>query len=477
MEAENSFSISKKEELKINLILEKIDKPNNLIYSDYPKDFEDQNSKDMEKDIISQTFQKNQINTSLNEEDIKLQNSNINVTNKKNPNYLNKYNFINYYYNNINSYIKNRNEQINNINNNKIINIQNKIQENSENKSNVKTQNISNNNNNKIIYNFNKSKKAYINHNERKKLITQNINVVLNLLSNYKGSIFLQNILLSMNLNEISLLFKTISPYICIIMCLDFGNYFIQKLIKNLNVQQRLDIYRIIDIHFLNISTNKSGTHSIQALIDSIQNPIEYLYFQKLLSKDMLLLFNNENGYHIIMKIILEVNENQRNYLNLFFISNVEKIIINSYGSYCGTKFILYNSNLNLRFLLINNIKTYIKKLIFNKYSCSFIILAIKKFGINNFQFIIDEIKSNLSFLSLHPVSNLFIIRIFYYLKSIEYNNINSIIWNIYRNDYLIKVLCNNKSGVILLKKIIEYSNSSQKKYIKNKIKYYKKCN
>ena len=163
MEAENSFSISKKEELKINLILEKIDKPNNLIYSDYPKDFEDQNSKDMEKDIISQTFQKNQINTSLNEEDIKLQNSNINVTNKKNPNYLNKYNFINYYYNNINSYIKNRNEQINNINNNKIINIQNKIQENSENKSNVKTQNISNNNNNKIIYNFNKSKKAYIN--------------------------------------------------------------------------------------------------------------------------------------------------------------------------------------------------------------------------------------------------------------------------------------------------------------------------
>ena len=477
MEAENSFSISKKEELKINLILEKIDKPNNLIYSDYPKDFEDQNSKDMEKDIISQTFQKNQINTSLNEEDIKLQNSNINVTNKKNPNYLNKHNFINYYYNNINSYIKNRNEQINNINNNKIINIQNKIQENSESKSNVKTQNISNNNNNKIIYNFNKSKKAYINHNERKKLITQSINVVLNLLSNYKGSIFLQNILLSMNLNEISLLFKTISPYICIIMCLDFGNYFIQKLIKNLNVQQRLDIYRIIDNHFLNIATNKSGTHSIQALIDSIQNPNEYLYFQKLLSKDMLLLFNNENGYHIIMKIILEVNENQRNNLNLFFIYNVEKIITNPYGAYCGTKFILYNSNLNLRVLLINNIKNNIKNLLFNKHSCLFIMLAIKKFGIDNFQFIIDEIKNNLSFLSLHPISNLFVTRLFKYLKSIEYNNITSIIWNIYRNDNLIKGLCSSRNGTILLKKIIEYSNSSQKKYIKNKIKYYKKCN
>ena len=258
-------------------------------------------------------------------------------------------------------------------------------------------------------------------------------------------------------------------------MCLDFGNYFIQKLIKKLNVQQRLDIYQNIENNFLDIATNKSGTHSIQALIDSIQNPIEHLYFERLLNKNMLLLFKNENGYHIIMKIILEVNENQRNNLNLFFIYNVEKIITNPYGAYCGTKFILYNSNLNLRVLLINNIKNNIKNLLFNKHSCLFIMLAIKKFGIDNFQFIIDEIKNNLSFLSLHPISNLFVTRLFKYLKSIEYNNITSIIWNIYRNDNLIKGLCSSKNGTILLKKIIEYSNSSQKRYIKDKIKYYKK--
>ena len=79
-------------------------------------------------------------------------------------------------------------------------------------------------------------------------------------------------------------------------MCLEFGNYFMQKLIKYLNVQQRIDIYQIINNNFLDIATNKSGTHSIQALFDAIQNPIEQFYFDKLLFKDLLLLFNNENG-------------------------------------------------------------------------------------------------------------------------------------------------------------------------------------
>ena len=466
MEVESNFSISKKEELKINQILQKEDKSNILNYSKY---FGNQNIKDIQNEnITSQTYQNNIINISLNKDNNNKQNLNINLNNKENPNYLNNYNMINNYYNNINNYTKNINRKINNINNNKIMNIQNQLEGNSGESFNIEIQNKSNNN--KINY-----KSNYIINNKQKKLITQNINIILNLLSNYKGSIFLQNILLNMNSNEISLLFQTISPYICRIMCLDFGNYFIQKLIKKLNVQQRLDIYQIIENNFLDIATNKSGTHSIQALIDSIQNPIEYLYFEKLLNKDMLLLFKNENGYHIIMKIILEVNENQRNNLNLFFIYNVEKIITNPYGAYCGTKFILYNSNLNLRVLLINNIKNNIKNLLFNKHSCLFIMLAIKKFGIDNFQFIIDEIKNNLSFLSLHPISNLFVTRLFKYLKSIEYNNFTSIIWNIYRNDNLIKGLCSSKNGTILLKKIIEYSSSSQKRYIKNKIKYYKK--
>ena len=56
-----------------------------------------------------------------------------------------------------------------------------------------------------------------------------------------------------------------------------------------------------------------------------------------------MLLINDENGYHIIMKIILEIPENQRNNLNLFLITHLEQIIINRYGAYCATKFIINN--------------------------------------------------------------------------------------------------------------------------------------
>lgn len=310
---------------------------------------------------------------------------------------------------------------------------------------------------------------------EQIKVIIHNIDMILNILTNYKGSIFLQNVLLIINKKELSILFATICPHICNIMCLEYGNYFIQKMIKKLDVQQRLRIYPLIDNNFLNIATDKRGTHAIQALMDTIQTPFEQFFLDKLLSKNMLLLFNNENGYHIIMKIILDKPENQRNNINLFLISNVDKIIINSYGAYCVSKFVINNSNLNLRLLFINNIQNNIKNLIFNKNSISVLMLSIRKFGINNFEFIIYELKNNLAFLSLHPVANSFIGKIFYYLKINEYYRLSSIIWDIFRNDNLIKALCSHKNGSNLLKKIMEYSNNTQKKYIKAKINFIKK--
>ena len=326
---------------------------------------------------------------------------------------------------------------------------------------------VDNNNNNFQLLNTNNK--------EQIKVIIHNIDIILNLLTNYKGSIFLQNVLLIINKRELSILFTTICPHICNIMCLEYGNYFIQKLIKKLDVQQRLRIYPLIENNFLNIATDKRGTHAIQALMDTIQTPLEQFFLDKLLSKNMLLLFNNENGYHIIMKIILDKPENQRNNINLFLISNVEKIIVNSYGAYCVSKFVINNSNLNLRLLFIKNIQNNIKNLIFNKNSISVLMLSIRKFGINNFEFIVYEIKNNLAFLSLHPIANSFIGKLFYYLKINEYYRLSSIIWEIFRDDNLIKALCSHKNGNNLLKKIMEYSNNTQKKYVKAKINFIKK--
>ena len=198
-------------------------------------------------------------------------------------------------------------------------------------------------------------------------LIIHNIDIILSFLTNFKGSIFLQNFLLMIDKVDIAILINTIFPHISKIMCLNYGNYFFQKLIKKLDVQQKLMIYQIIENNFLEIATDKSGTHSIQSLIEAIETPLENLYLQKLLNQNMLLLINNENGYHIIMKLLLEIPENQRNNLNLFLLTNLDKIITCRYGAYCTSKFIINNSNMNLRFLLINNIKNNLKLFIFNK--------------------------------------------------------------------------------------------------------------
>ena len=46
-------------------------------------------------------------------------------------------------------------------------------------------------------------------------------------------------------------------------------------------------------------------------------------------------------GSCMAMKLILEKTENQRNNINLFLVSNIEKIAIDPYGSYCVSKFII----------------------------------------------------------------------------------------------------------------------------------------
>ena len=418
----------------------------------------------------------NSMNTSISEYDSKIGNNFKDMIRISNINHDN----------NDSNNIELNNEQlpINIININQFFNLYpNKMNKKEEN---FLNQNLDIQNWNNFVFNNNnlqnelktENDNNHINHISNKDkidMIIYNADIILSLIASYKGSIFLQKALLNIEGKKISILLTTIYPYICNIMCLEYGNYFMQKLIKKLNVEQRLSIYQIIENNFLIIATNKSGTHAIQTLIDTIQTPLEQIFLNKLLNKNMLLLFNNENGYHIIMKIILEIPENQRDNINLFIVSNVEKIIINPYGAYCVCKFIIYNNNLNLRFLLIKNIQNNIKNLIFNKNSCSVLMSSIKQFGITNFEFIIHEIKNNITFLSLHPISSSFIGKIFCYLENNEYIKLTSIIWEIFKNDDVVKQLFSHKNGKIILKKLISYSNNAQKKYINTKINITKK--
>ena len=299
-------------------------------------------------------------------------------------------------------------------------------------------------------------------------LLSKNIEKLLDNLKSYKGSLISQSFIDTIeNENELEVFFKNIVPHICQIMCSDYGNYFFQKLIKKLNFEQRLSIYKIIESEFLVIATNKCGTHSIQSLMDTIQTPLELFALNKLLSKNMLLLFIDDNAYHIMMKMILDFPEEKRSIVNIYLVMNIEKIIINVNGAFCANKFIINNNNLNLRKFLVENLKSNIKKLLFNKYSCIILLLVLQTFGIQWGNFIIKEIEQNFVVLSQNPISYIFIIKVLDYLKNSQNLIIlKLLIWSLYKNIALMNYLISSENNRKLLSQLIEYSDEEQKQFL-----------
>jgi hypothetical protein len=458
--SKNKNSIEQKEKLT--------DKNNNLSNIILNNTKENLHSK---KDLDSIEKNKNDININVNFFNIKDIGANIN-----NVEYINNVNNIknNFFVNN------NYNYDGNNINGikNSLININEIICSNdSYSKLNISENNhfpqanVNNNpfskNGNLFGYIFSPNiKNNNININGNKNILFNNANLILMNLKTYKGSIFVQEFLDELNNNELNTLFVNLMPHISFIMCLEYGNYFFQKLIKKLNLQQRLEIYKIIEPNFLEIATNKSGTHSIQSLIECINSPIELIVFDKLLNKNRLILFLNENAYHIIMKIILEIDEDKRNNLNLFLVSNVEKIITNCNGAFCVNKFIHKNKNLQLRYILVQNLKNNIQNLIGNKYGCTILLLVLEQFGTNYGLFIVKYIQNNLSLLSLNQITVVFIMKTLNYLY--KYNNfeLGILIWYVYKDNKLINYLLSHENGTHILKQMINLSDEEQKNYI-----------
>jgi hypothetical protein len=435
-------------------------------------------------------------NVNFNVNNLNIIDSNYNKTNCEN-------NFINYNsnsHNNINS--DSNNISVNNlflfnfntinhntdyVNNNSIKNYECKnntcLRKNSEeanstssqsndddNKNNSNNSNNSNNNNttnNISNIGINSHNNIITQKNKYKLLILSDINILLDNLKTFKGSIVSQEFIDNLNdEKDLIILFNNILPHICTIMCLEYGNYFFQKFLKKLNIKQKLIIYQIIEPNFYIIAANKFGTHSIQSLINNIESQYELLALSQLISKNMYFLFINNNSYHIIMKIILDFPEEQRHFLNLFLVLNVEKIIINCNGAFCVNKFIINNKDLKLRALLIQNLKNHIKQLIFNKYCCINLLLILEKFGIEWGRFIIKEIQENFESLCEHPVSNLFINKVLLFLNNNYLFDLKVFLWSLYKNIVLMKNLISNKNNNNIINQLISLSDEDQKKYL-----------
>ena len=294
-----------------------------------------------------------------------------------------------------------------------------------------------------------------------------NISKILSNLKTYKGSIYAQSLLESIEKeNELSSFFNELIPNLCQIMCSEYGNYFFQKLLKKLSLNQRLNIYKIIQPEFLVIASNRWGTHSIQSLMGNIQTNEEYYELNLLISQNMLLLFTDDNAYHIMMKMILDFPEEQRFVLNFYLVTNIDKIITSNNGAFCVNKFIVNNKNLKLRMILLQNLKNNLKKLIKNKYCCINLLLIIQTFGVEWGTFILQEIQNNYISLIENPVSRIFILKVLEFLKNNNSILLKELLWPLYRNVNVINYISNNKGLKKFWKQLIELSDNEQKVYL-----------
>ncbi len=297
------------------------------------------------------------------------------------------------------------------------------------------------------------------------------IQILIKQMKSYRGSMYLQYLLTLLNDSDIEKLLIRLSQYLIEVMCSHYGNYFIQKFFLRLNYQQRLYVINLIQNNFLDICIDKSGTYSIQALIDCIKTSFEEKIIENLLNKNLLLLFCNENAHHIIQKIIIDYPEYKREFLNNFLLVNLNKICTNLYGSLCVIKFIIMNSNLYIRFKLINAIQNMFFNLILNRYGCTIIFFILEKYGIEYCYFVIDFIKNNFEFLMNQNNSVILIEKVLNYIYKNVNNEYNNIVWLIIKNEKILydlieKELCNR-----ILSFIIKTSNDEQKELIRKKLK------
>lgn len=306
--------------------------------------------------------------------------------------------------------------------------------------------------------------------------VFKNYKAVLLHLQTYKGSMALQNLLSHFSEAEIQEILNDISSYIIDIMCSHYGNYFIQKLLLRLNLQQKLFIYRLISNRFLDIALNSSGTYVIQCLIDMIKSPLEEKILENLINPNILYLMCDENGHHIIIKIIIDFAEFRRQYINDFIVENVEQISKNYYGSYCINKFINSNKDQNIKENLLNKIKNSALNMALNKNSCATLKLVLEKYGLPSCAFIVETVKNNLCLLATNQSSLFFMSKIFLYLSKSCSSELSEIIWEIYQNDLIVQNFLSSENGIKILNFVRGFSNPKQKMFFKNKYKNNLQC-
>jgi hypothetical protein len=279
--------------------------------------------------------------------------------------------------------------------------------------SNKNAKSLSNINKEKIK---NKNKKLHIDNNTKSFHTSNIVNInkmdnetiikeAYNLTKDQIGCRFLQKKIEEDTLFAISFLYPIIIEHLDEIIIDKFGNYLIQKFFEYLSQKEIFLFINSIKDNFLNIGLNQYGTRVIQRVIDFIKSTGDedyiknYNFFVFLLSPNIINFSNDLNGCHIVQKVLLTDNFDNK-FCYKIFCENIIKVTNDKNGCCFLQKCIdkLNEEQLNL---ILESIFSKTKEIVVDQYGnyvIQYLLKIIKqqnnnKYNLKNiFKFIIDDL-------------------------------------------------------------------------------------
>ena len=284
---------------------------------------------------------------------------------------------------------------------------------------------------------------------------------ILSAFNNQRSTLILQKCIANINTEELNGIIKEMGGTFNEIIKNKNGNYFCSDLLKVCDKDQRIIILKEICDTIYEDCTDEYGTHPIQTLIELSKSEEEYkLILSSFKDPNNILTASlNQNGSFVIQKIIVHIPERYRMEFNLNFIKYLSILSMDMYGVCTVKKFIGYTKNELLLKQILNIILINFLNISQNQYGNYLIQYLLEYWWKTNEGVYLKKIfVSKFHILSGNHFSS-YICDLFIKLSSQDEKKklMSSLI-----KDKTINNLTNNKSGTIILNKLMSSLKNSK---------------
>ena len=221
-----------------------------------------------------------------------------------------------------------------------------------------------------------------------------------------KGSRTLQKILDRIPPEKLFVILEQLRGDFSFLMTDTYGNYLCQKLIQCCSAEQRVYILKHIVKEFSFIACHASGTHSLQSLIEIVNMKEEEDLIKECVKEDIIKLSLDNNGTHVMQKIVTCINEQDRSHINNLILNNFYKLVFDSNGLCVLKKFINGNQSPEIKRTLIDKIQLNALEIVQNPFGNYIIQHVFDEWGMHILKELLNLIIQNVISLSMQKFSS-----------------------------------------------------------------------